>query len=197
MRIEARWVAGAAALMIAGSVSAELPPGSRLSGLRVGAFVGYETDDVSGGTLRVDGERPLAALPAPLALSGVGSLGYSRLTKGVRFGEFTSNVVKLVPSARLSVAVAPKVSLFGDVGVGLAFVSAKTETDVPFFGRSSVSASSLNLVMRFGAGGWYHLNGRIDVGAMLELDPILGDYAFSGFRSQTTFLVLGGLTYRL
>lgn len=190
-------MAGAAALAITGSASAALPPGSRLSELRVGGFAGYETDDLSGVAIRADAELPVRDLTPEVRLSGVGSFGYSRLTEGVRFGDLTSDVLKLVPSARLSVAVAPKVSLFGDLGLGLAFVSARTETNVPFFGRSSVSASSANLMLRLGAGAWYHVSAQVDVGAMLELDPILGDYAFSGFRSQTTFLVLGGLTYRL
>ena len=190
-------MAAAAALAIASSAAAALPPESRLAGLRVGGFAGYETDDVSGLSIRADGELPIRDLGPQLRLSGVGSLGYSRLTEGVRFGELTSNVLKLVPAARLSVALGPKVSLFGDLGVGLALVSARTATSVPFFGNSSTSASSVNVMMRFGAGAWYHLSAQVDVGAVLELDPILGDYAYAGARSQTTFLVLGGAMYRL
>jgi hypothetical protein len=190
-------MAGAAALAIAGSAFAAAAPGSRLSGLRVGGFGGYETNDVSGLSIRADGEVPVRDLTAQLRLSGVGSFGYSRLTESVRYGELTSHVLKLVPSARLSVAVTPVVSLFGDAGLGLALVSARRDTNVPFFGSSSASASSVNVMMRLGVGAWYHMNGRVDVGAMLELDPIFGDYAFSGARSQTTFLALVGVMYQL
>lgn len=197
MRILARATAGAAALMIAASAAAAVPEGSRLSGLRVGAFAGWEGADVSGLSLRGDGELPLRDLTPRLRLSGVGSLGWSRLTQGVPFGDLTSNVLKVVPAARLSLAVLPRLSLFGDVGAGLAWVSARTAVDVPFFGRSSASTSSVNLMMRLGAGAWYHVGEQVDVGAMLELDPIFGDYGFRGARSQTTFLVLGGVMYRL
>lgn len=190
------------ALLAAGSASAAPPPsspstGSALEGLEVGGLVGYEADTVSGLSLRVDGALPFRDLSPQVKLSLVGSLGYSRLSEGVLYGDFTSNVFKIVPAARLSVPLNPRLSLFGDVGVGLAFVSAKVETNVPFLGRSSSSASTVNLMMRFGAGTWYRVSPKLALGAMLELDPIHGDYGFSGRPSQTTFLVMGGAMYRL
>ncbi len=190
-------MAGAAALVIAGSASAAQPGGSRLAGLRVGVLGGYERADVSGVSLRGDAELPIWTLTPGVELSGVASLGYSRLTQGVRYGELASDLLKLVPAARLSVAVGERLSLFGDLGLGLAFVSARTEKDVPFFGKSSTSASSLNAMVRLGVGAWYRATPRLDAGAMLELDPISGDYAYRGAGGQTTLLVLGGVRWRL
>lgn len=172
--------------------------GAPLDGLQVGGFIGYETADVSGLALRLDGEIPFRDLSPQVKLSWVGSLGYSHLTWDTFGGSFTANVLKIVPAARFTLPLNPQFDLFGDVGLGLAFVSASFDT--PFFG-GSVSDSTVNLMMRFGAGAWYHANDRLKVGAMLELDPIFGDFGFSrpGFtaNSQTTFNILFGAMYRL
>ena len=171
--------------------------GTGVPGLQVGGFIGYETADVSGLALRADGEIPFRDLAPQVKMSWVGSLGYSHLTWDTFGGTFTANVLKLVPAARFTVPLNPQFSVFGDVGLGLAYVSGTI--DVPGFFSST--DSTLNLMMRFGVGAWYHASDRIKVGAMLELDPIFGDFGYSkngiAATSQTTFNFLVGMMYRL
>jgi hypothetical protein len=135
-------------------------------------------------------------------LSVVGSLGYSRLSWSPGLDvKGTADVVKLVPALRFTLPVAPKLSLFGDAGLGLAYVSTKIDLP-PAFNAVDVSDSTLNLVLRLGVGAWYHANERLKLGVLLELDPILGDFGFrsaAGVKSgsQTTFLAQVGAAYRL
>ena len=166
--------------------------------LAVGGLVGYETDNVSGLTLRLDGELQFRDLGSSLKLSWVGSLAYSHLTESVPpFSQLKSDVFKAVPAARFTLPLNPQFDVFGDVGLGLASVTARLESHVPFFGDTTTSGHSLNVMMRFGAGTWFHVNPQLRVGAMLELDPIFGDYGFSGAPSQNTFNILAGAMYRL
>jgi opacity protein-like surface antigen len=177
--------------------AAQPAPASQAGGLELGGFIGYETDDVSGIALRLDGELPFKALSPQVKMSWVGSIGYSHLTESVPFGDFTSNMIKIVPAARFTLPINPQFDVFGDVGLGLAYVSAKVETNIPFFGSTSTSDSSFNVMMRFGAGAWFHVNPQLKVGAMLEFDPIFGDFGTSGAASQNTFNILVGTMYRL
>ena len=165
--------------------------GSPIQGLEVGGFLGYETDDVSGFSLRVDGEIPFQDLSPQVKLSWVGSLGYSRLTEDVPFGSFTVNLVKIVPAARFTLPLNPQFSVFGDAGLGLYYGSWKIETNIPFFGSTSISDSEFSIMMRIGAGAWYHVNEQLKLGAMLEFDPMFGDF------DQNTFLVQAGAMFRL
>jgi hypothetical protein len=166
--------------------------------IQVGGLVGYETDNVSGLTLRLDGEIQHGELGSHLKLSWLGSVGYSHLTESVPpFSQLKSDVFKAVPAARFTLPLSPQLDVFGDVGLGLASVTARLESHVPFFGDTSTSGHSLNVMMRLGAGTWFHVNPQLRIGAMLELDPIFGDYGFSGASSQNTFNVLAGAMYRL
>ncbi len=180
-----------------GSMSSSSRAGSPLEGLEVGGFVGYETDDVSGLSLRFDAEVPFRPLAPQLNLSFVGSFGYSYLTWDPAPGwKLTANVLKLVPAARFTLPLNEQFSVFGDAGLGLAYVHASATYD--YFGNHfSGSDSSVNLMMRIGVGAWYHLNPQLKLGAMLEFDPVFGDYGYSGNgigNSQNTFLIqIGGM----
>jgi opacity protein-like surface antigen len=171
-------------------------------GLELGGFVGYEAADFSGPSLRLDAELPLRQAAGRLKLSVLGSLGYSRLTWNPGFGvKATADVVKLAPALRLTLPLARRFSIFGDVGVGVAYVSAKVDLPAAF-AAPSFTDSTLNLMLRLGAGAWYHATERLKLGVLLELDPIFGDFGFktrSGVTggSQTTFLALVGAQVRL
>lgn len=174
-------------------------------GPEVGGFVGYETADFAGPSLRLDGELPVRDLPRQVRLSLVGSAGYSRLSWDAGFGvKGTANVFKLVPAARFTLPLAPRLSVFADAGLGLAHV--RTRIDFPpatnALGYPDVSDSTTNLMLRLGVGAWYQLTDRVKAGALLELDPILGAFGFRSSAllssgSQTTFLVQAGLMVRL
>ena len=131
--------------------------GAPLDGLQVGGFIGYETDDLSGLSLRLDGEIPFRDLSPQIKLSWVGSLGFSHLTDSTFGFDRTANVFKIVPAARFTMPLNPQFSLFGDVGLGLAYVSGTISS--PFF--PDVTDSTLNLMMRLGVGAWYHVNDRL------------------------------------
>jgi opacity protein-like surface antigen len=186
------------AVALAAPARGAAPAASSRSGIQgrsVGGVGGYETADLSGLALRVDGEMPFRALSPQLDLSFVGSIGYSRLTDseggfGFEF-DTTANILKFIPAARFSFAVNPQFTLFGDAGLGLYYASLEVETTDPFFGTVSVDDSEFSIMMRLGVGAWYHLNDQTRIGAMLELDPYFGDF------DQTTFNILGGAMFRL
>jgi opacity protein-like surface antigen len=166
--------------------------GAGLQGLSVGGFIGYETDDLSGLSLRLDGELPFRALSPQVKLSWVGSLGYSRLSDDLGGGfDFVANVIKIIPAARFSFPINPQLTLFADGGLGLYYAS--WELDVPDFfgGRSTVDDSEVSLLMRIGGGAWYEVNPQTRIGAMLELDPYFGDF------DQTTFIIQAGAMFKL
>lgn len=172
-----------------------------MTGLEVGGFIGYETDDLSGLSLRLDGELPFRDLTPELKLSLVGSFGYSHLTwDPLPDVKFTADVFKLIPAARFTLPVAPQLSVFGDAGLGLAYIRAKVEfPSSPFF-PGSVSDSSINLMMRLGVGAFYQVNPQLRLGAMLEFDPVFGDYGYAGNGvggTQSTFLVQVGAMFKL
>jgi opacity protein-like surface antigen len=172
---------------------AEQPLGT---GLEVGGFLGYEAADFSGLALRVDGVLPFRDLAPQVKLSFVGSIGYSHLTWDVFGVTATANMLKFVPAARFSVPVAPQFEVFGDVGLGIAYT--KVSVDVPGFGE--VSDSSTNLMMRLGAGGWYNVNPKIKVGAMIDIDPVFGNFGTSTdgvAKSETFWSLLVGAMFKL
>lgn len=181
------------------SAPAEAPSSG---GLEVGGFAGYEAADFSGLSLRLDGELPVRRLSRKARLSLVGSIGYSRLTWRPGYDvKGTANVGKLVPALRVTYPVARSLDVFGDAGVGFAYVGARIDLPAAY-GAPSFGDHTLNLVLRIGAGAWYHATERLKLGLLLELDPFLGDFGFksrSGVSAgrQTTFLAQAGAQYRL
>ncbi len=172
--------------------------GSPLEGLEVGGFLGYETDDLSGISLRLDGEVPFRPLAPQLNLSFVGSFGYSHLTWSEGYGKWTANTFKLIPAARFTMPLNPQFSVFGDGGLGLAYVRVKAESSIPGYAYNvSATDSTINLMVRLGVGAWYHVNPQLKLGAMLEFDPVFGDYGYNANGvggGQNTFLIqIGGM----
>lgn len=172
--------------------------GSGMQALSIGGFIGYETDDVSGLMLRADAELPFRALSPAVNLSWVGSLGYSRL--GDDLGndlDFTVNLIKIIPAARFTFPLTPEFSLFADGGLGLYYASWTIDTfdfnpNPPFnLIRSEFDDSEFSLMMRLGGGGFFQVNETTRIGAMLELDPLFGDF------DQTLFSVQVGAMFQL
>ena len=179
------------------STQSSATAGTALDGLQVGGFLGYETADLSGVSLRLDGELPFRQLSPQINMSLVGSLGYSHLTwDPTPWAKLTANVFKLVPAARFTMPLNEQFSVFGDAGLGLAYIRASVDFS-GITGLGSVSDSSVNLMMRLGVGAWYKVNPQLKLGAMLEFDPVFGNYGYSGNgvgSSQNTFLIqIGGM----
>jgi hypothetical protein len=169
-----------------------------MQGLSIGGFIGYETDDVSGLMLRADAELPFRALSPAVNLSWVGSLGYSRLSDDLGNDlDFTVNLIKIIPAARFSFPISPEFTLFADGGLGLYYASWTIDTfdfnpNPPFnLIRSEFDDSEFSLMMRFGGGGFFQVNETTRIGAMLELDPLFGDF------DQTLFSIQVGAMFQL
>lgn len=180
--------------------------GSPVAGLEVGGFLGYEaTSDFSGLALRLDGELPFRELSPQVKMSWVGSIGYSHLTWDIGSGyKATANLFKLVPAARFTLPLNEQFSVFGDAGLGLVHIGMTVDMPTVYYfgtpvGGGSVSASSNNFMMRLGAGAFYQLNPQLKLDAMLEFDPIFGDFGTSqgGVSSQNTWMLLVGMMYRI
>jgi hypothetical protein len=182
-------VAIAALLAVPAAVHAKTPvrsaPASKQ--LSVAGWLGYEMGDLDGIQLRVDGEMPYQKLTPQIALSFVGSVGFSHLTVSEFGFDFTANILKVVPAARFTLPVSPQLSVYGDAGLGLYYASLSSE--LPIVGK--VSDSSVGFMLRLEAGGFYQVNPRAKVGGMLTLDPMFGDV------DDATFAIFAGLTYQL
>lgn len=194
--------AALALALLAPAAALAAPAAGAAGGPEVGGFVGYETADFSGPALRLDAELPVRQQWRKVKLSLVGSLGYSRLTWSPGYGvKGTADVVKLAPALRFTVPVATKLSVFGDAGLGVAWVSVKVTLPAAF-AAPNVNDSTFNVLLRLGAGAWYHASEQLKLGVLLELDPFFGDFGFRSVAgvsagSQTTFLALLGGQYRL
>jgi hypothetical protein len=202
MHVRSLLVVALAALLSAPlAASAQARPAARSasapSALAVGGWLGYETGDLDGVALRLEGELPFQQLTPEIALSFVGSAGYSRLSEDLGGGfDITANILKLVPAARFTLAVTPELSLFGDGGLGLYYASVTADTvdldPVTFqFRRREVSDSNVGLMMRLGVGAFFRVNPQLRLGGALVLDPMFGDY------DDSTFTVQVGLSYQL
>jgi opacity protein-like surface antigen len=186
----------AAALLVPALASAQAAASKQLS---VGGFVGYETDDASGLTLRLDGEMPFQALSPKINLSFVGSIGYSRL--GIDQSDFKYNLFRIIPAARFTMPVNEQLSLYGDAGLGLyharfsyEFVDYRWVGPGPYdyaLAKDKVSDSTTGFLMRFGVGGFFKVNEQLKLGAELDLIPHFGDY------DQTSFNILVGAMFAL
>jgi len=175
---------------------AESAPSSSASPqLSLGGWIGYEMGDLDGLQLRVDGVMPFRRLSPQVELSWVGSIGYSYLTHSESaFGataKATANVLKFVPAARFTFPVNPQVSFYGDAGLGLYWASVSTKVTDPFGGTASASDSDVGFMFRFGVGGFYKLNPKLQLGVGLYVDPMFGSY------DDTTWTIMAGALFPL
>jgi hypothetical protein len=188
MKVRSLFALALAALLVPAAASAApaktAPASSPTQGLSVGGFVGYETDDLSGVALRLDGELPYRALSPQVNLSWVGSLGLSFLSED----NVDATVFKIIPAARFTFPVNPQLSVFGDAGLGLYYASLSLDNVPAGFDDSD---SEFSIMMRFGGGLWYQLNPQTRIGAAIEFDPYFGDF------DQTTFIIQGGAMFRM
>ncbi len=165
--------------------------------LSLGGFVGWEMGDLDGFALRLDGEVPIQKLSPQVDLSGVGSLGISFLSHSVGGLDASATIFKVVPAARFTLPLNPQLSLFGDAGLGLYYASTSVEAQIllPTFPPTTqivkADDSSVGFMLRFAAGGSFLVNPRMKLNAILQLDPMFGDF------DDATFTILAGLMYAL
>ncbi len=142
--------------------------------LSVGGLVGAELGDLDGFALRMDGEIAIIPLSPKVSLSGVASVGYSRLSEDVPVFDISWNMFKVIPAARLTIPAAPQISLYGDAGIGFyygSFTSKWSALGVSY----ETTDSKTGVMMRFGVGGLYELNPKLRLSGEISVHPYLGD----------------------
>ena len=156
--------------------------------LHLGLLLGPEfaTGD-TGIALRGDVEMGISHLAPNVRLDGVFSLGYTRFSFGERYGDYSVNLVRLVPAARFVFPVAPAVNLYADAGLGLYLGSASA--GVAPLRRDSESLFGLN--MRFAGGVMFDVSPTIRLAGELGVNPYFGDV------DDTTTTLMMGLQFRL
>jgi hypothetical protein len=155
--------------------------------------------------LALDLKKPVAP---QTRLTGVLSVGLSRFsdetTAGVpgvatvtaRSSAFTFEVV---PTLRAEHALQPRVTLYADAGLGLGYTSASAEiiqtgnTQLPpgVVVASGVGSGAF-AVLKLGAGGWWRVDERFQLGA-----EVVGANLRFGSGAGATYALLVGGSYRL
>ncbi len=101
------------------------------------------------------------------------------------------NSIDLLPTARLRLAVQPRLFVYGDGGLGLAFVHYKATISLYPGGPSfSSSGTDTALLVKLGGGVGYDIQPNLS----LTFEPAFNIYLKSGSMTQFTMLV--GALYR-
>jgi hypothetical protein len=166
---------------------AVLQPSYQDSALRLGVFVGPEfVSGETGVAVRGDVSQAITQLAPNVRLDGVLSLGYTHYSFGPADFDATANIVRILPSARFVFPVAPKLSLYGDAGLGLYFGSMSFGNA---FNRASDNLFGVN--MRFAGGAMFDVAPTVRLGAELGVNPYFGDF------DQTSTTLMFAAQFRL
>lgn len=141
--------------------------------------------------LRADAERTVRALSPRAALGYVVSASVLHASDseaitvpmvGTIRTEWRANLFELVPSARATFALAPKLWAHGDAGLGLAYTVASGSAEVPGVGKVEPVSGGFAGVLRLAAGLAYAPSPNVRVGAQLVgFDVRFGDGVGSAF----------------
>lgn len=147
---------------------------------RGGLVLGYEKDrdsEIAGPRVQLEAEKDLLRLGQRGQLSFVGAVAWFHGSKedsvsllGVTVKTVqTGDSFELVPGFRASFAPKPRLRLFGEIGVGAAWLDGKVEVSWPGTGLPSQSTSddSFAGVLRLSAGGSWQVNDRLRLGVEL------------------------------
>jgi hypothetical protein len=145
--------------------------------------------------LRVEAERTLRALSPRASLGYVISASVLHASDSESIAvpmlgtvqmEWGANLFELVPSARATFALGPKVWVHGDAGLGLAYTVASGKVDVAGIGTVEPVSDGLAGVLRLAAGLAFAPTPNVRVGAqVVGFDVRFGD----GVGSAFSFLV--------
>ncbi len=120
------------------------------------------------------------------SFSGIGAFAWSRLSRDAVGIESSWNLLEATPGARLTLAAAPKLGVYGEAGVGLFFGRFAYSWSFPTPGETG--RNELGPSMRFGAGGLYDLNSRMRLEAGISVGRYFGDV-----HATTWILSVGGM----
>ncbi|WP_242341114.1 hypothetical protein [Anaeromyxobacter sp. SG66] len=184
----------------AGGLSQEPPAGWfaepewRIATL-LGAEFGIGDASYSALKLRVDAERTVRALSPRAALGWVISAGVLHASDsqdvpvpmmGTVAMEWGANLFEVVPAARVTYALGPKLWIHGDAGLGVAYTAASGSVDVPGIGHVEPVSGGVAGVARLAGGLAFTPTPNVRVGAQLVgFDVRFGD----GVGSAFSFLV--------
>ena len=145
--------------------------------------------------LRVEAERTLRALSPRASLGYVISASVLHASDSESIAvpmlgtvqmEWSANLFELVPSARATLALGPKVWVHGDAGLGLAYTVASGKVDVAGIGTVEPVSDGLAGVLRLAAGLAFAPTPNVRIGAqVVGFDVRFGD----GVGSAFSFLV--------
>lgn len=178
-----------AALLVSTTALAQ-SRGSRGAGLTNAAvLLGFEDGGPESGlALRGDVEFMPTRIAPNANLSLVVSLGFTHFGDSFYFHDgfgdvreqWSSNLFKLLPAARLSFDVAPRFGFYGDAGLGLYVATFSYEyeyRDAGYAGDySDYSDSTLGVAMRLAGGAKFLVTPSFELGAELGVNPYFGDY---------------------
>jgi opacity protein-like surface antigen len=176
-----------AALLVSTTALAQ-SRGSRGAGLTNAAvLLGFEDGGPESGlALRGDVEFMPSRIAPNANLALVVSLGFTHFGDSFYFRDgfgdvreqWSWNLFKLVPAARLSFDVAPRFGLYGDAGLGLYVGTFSHEFDYRYAGYADdYSDSEIGLAMRLAGGARFAVTPSFELGAELGVNPYFaGDY---------------------
>ena len=175
--------AGLAALALAVAPALAAAQGGEVGSLKLGGSIGLfaSSFDTTGVQLRLDGTYTFSELQPRLYLEGAGHLA-------AMFGSNDVSVWEAVPKARLRYALSDQLSVYGDVGLGLAIL----HVSIPdIFGGGS--ENTLSAIIRFAGGVLYAI--RPDK-IWLTLEPV-GINVYTASGSGFAYTLLAGVLVRL
>ncbi|ABS25506.1 outer membrane beta-barrel protein [Anaeromyxobacter sp. Fw109-5] len=174
--------------------------GSGLSNAAV--LLGFEDGGPESGlALRGDVEFMPTRVGPNANLSLVVSLGFTHFGDSFYFRDgygdvreqWSWNLFKLLPAARLSFDVAPRFGFYGDAGLGLYVGTFSHEYDYRYAGfAEDYSDSELGLAMRLAGGARFAVTPSFELGAELGVNPY-----FAGDYDDTTLSAMLLASFRL
>lgn len=180
------------------SPAASARPSSQVS---MGGLIGYETGTFDGFGLRLDAELPLRRVQPKLTMSGVGSIGVTRMAQEWGYGDWDTTVLKLVPALRFTLPASPQLSIYFDGGLGIYYAKTTYDTRVyagywylnaPVYAYGRYSGSSTGIMMRVGAGAALQVSPQVKLIGEAALNPYLG-----GDVGSSTFSLMFGAMFSL
>jgi hypothetical protein len=173
-------------------------------------LLGFEDGDFDAGlSLRGDLELVQKPLAPNVGFSIVGSLGFARFgEEGGYYAppfvderwEMATNVLKIVPAARLTFGRSQAFRPYVDGGIGVYYASWTMESrevvDFDLYGNPiyrdvEFDDSEFSLMMRLAAGLQFQVSPGFSLGGELSINPYFGDY------DDTTFGLMVGASFRM
>ena len=184
-----------ATLAVLAMTVAASPAQAQGRGMTAAGLIGFEDGDGPAGiALRFDGEFPIQQIGPAVALSFVGSLGFTHSSEERLYGygydyrwDWSLNIFKAVPAARFTFGRSQTLRPYVDAGLGLyyaSFTAPALESYVwydawgyPYYDTRVVDKtdSGIGFLMRLAAGLTFQVTPGFSLGGELDITPYFGD----------------------